>query len=203
MAGADRIGFMEVLRLKHIPFALVLYFLIFLAFNFFYVAFPVHAVRTLNWSLLQLGVFFSVLSFIMVCVQGPVLSRISGKYSDGVLTTAGSIMLAASFFLLTSGNVVVIYTSVVLFSGGNGIMWPSFLSLLSKAAGQQNQGAVQGFASSAGSLASIIGMIVGGVVYGLIGVTTFMIPGVLLLVIFGLSFQLLSVEKPGPLQQVR
>ena len=195
MAGADRIGLMEVLRLKHIRFALVLYFLIFLAFNFFYVSFPVHAVQTLQWSLLQLGIFFSVLSFVMVCVQGPVLGKISNKFSDGVLTIAGSIMLAASFFLLTSGNIVVIYAAVLLFSGGNGIMWPSFLSLLSKAAGQQYQGAVQGFASSAGSLASIIGLIVGGFVYGMIGVATFMIPGVLLLVIFGLSFRLLPVEK--------
>ena len=89
----------------------------------------------------------------------------------------------------------MIYASVVLFSSGNGIMWPSFLSLLSKIAGQQYQGAVQGFASSAGSLASIVGLIVGGVVYGLIGVATFVIPGILLLVIFALSFKLLSIEK--------
>ena len=195
MAGADRIGFREVLLLKHIPFTLLLYFLIFLAFNFFYVAFPIHAVQHLKWSLLQLGVFFSVLSFVMVCVQGPILGRISNKFSDGALTIAGSILLAASFFLLTSSNVVLIYASVVLFSSGNGIMWPSFLSLLSKIAGQQYQGAVQGFASSAGSLASIVGLIVGGVVYGLIGVATFVIPGILLLVIFALSFQLLSIEK--------
>ena len=194
MAGAEKIGLKEVLLLKHIPFALVLYFLIFLAFNIFYVAFPVHAVQALKWSLLELGVFFSVLSFIMVCVQGPMLGRISNRFSDGVLTVAGSILLAVSFFLLTSENVVVIYASVVLFAGGNGIMWPSFLAILSKLAGSQYQGAVQGFASSAGSLASIVGLVAGGIVYGQIGVLTFVIPGVLLLVIFGLSFKLLQLE---------
>jgi predicted MFS family arabinose efflux permease len=91
--------------------------------------------------------------------------------------------------------VILIYLSVVLFSSGNGIMWPSFLSLLSKVAGQQHQGAVQGYASSAGSLASIVGLIAGGVVYGVIGVATFVIPGMLLLVIAALSSKLLSVEK--------
>ena len=194
MAGAEKVRLKDVLLLKNIPFALVLYFLIFLAFNFFYVAFPVHAVQALEWSLPELGVFFSVLSLIMVGVQGPLLSKISNRYSDGVLTVAGSILLATSFFLLTSENVVVIYASVVLFAGGNGIMWPSFLALLSKLAGSRYQGAVQGFASSAGSMASIAGLIAGGVVYGMIGVLTFVIPGVLLLVIFGLSFRLLQLE---------
>ena len=195
MAGADKVPLQQVLLRKDIAFTLLLYFLIFLAFNFFYVAFPVHAVERLQWSLLQLGVFFSVLSAVMVCVQGPVLSRISGKFSDGVLTIGGSVFLAAGFFLMTSSSVGLIYAGAVLFSSGNGIMWPSFLSLLSKIAGQPYQGAVQGFASSAGSLASIVGLIAGGFIYGLIGAATFVIPGALLLVMGGLSFKLLTIEK--------
>ena len=195
IAGAEKAAFGDVLKLPHIPFALLLYFLIFLAFNFFYVAFPVHAVQRLGWSLLELGVFFSILSFIMVLVQGPVLGRLSKRFSDGSLTIAGSFLLAASFLLLTSRNTVLIYTSVMLFSGGNGIMWPSFLSMLSKMAGQSTQGAVQGYASSAGSLASIIGLIAGGFVYGRMGVATFLIPAVLLLMISMLSFKLLAIEK--------
>ncbi len=195
ITGTDRINFRGILNLRYIPFILILYFIIFLAFNFFYVAFPVHAVQSLKWSLLELGVFFSVMGFIMVFVQGPVLSKISDKFSDSVLTIAGSTLLGASFFLFTSYNVVFIYLGVVLFSSGNGLMWPSFLSILSKVAGQKYQGAIQGYASSAGSLASIIGLITGGILYGLIGVTTFWIPGILLLIIFVLSFKLLAIEK--------
>ena len=131
----------------------------------------------------------------MVFVQGPVLSKISDKFSDSMLTIAGSTLLAASFFLFTSSNIVLIYAGVILFSGGNGIMWPSFLSILSKVAGQKYQGAIQGYASSTGSLASIIGLIAGGFIYGIIGVTTFWIPGILLLIIFALSFKLLAMEK--------
>ena len=37
----------------------------------------------------------------------------------------------------------LIFAGVILFSSGNGIMWPSFLSHLSKVAGQKYQGAVQ------------------------------------------------------------
>ena len=196
MVGSDRITFREILKLNHIPFILILYFLIFLAFNFFYVAFPVHAVESLKWSLLELGIFFSVLGLIMVCVQGPVLSRISDRFSDRLLTIAGSILLGSSFFLFTSNDKGLIYLGVMLFSSGNGIMWPSFLSILSKVAGQQHQGAIQGYASSTGSLASIIGLIAGGLIYGWIGVTTFWIPGILLLIIFALSFKLSAIKEP-------
>ncbi len=195
LAGSEKVSFKSVLRLKHIPFMLLLYFLIFLAFNFFYVAFPIHAIQGLKWSLLKLGFFFSVMGLILVLVEGPVLSKISGKYSDGILTVAGSILLAFSFFLFTNENEIIIFSGVILFYSGNCIMWPSFLSHLSKVAGQKYQGAVQGFASSAGSLASIIGLIAGGFIYGLLAVKTFLIPGFLFLFIFVLLFLFFVIEN--------
>lgn len=197
MTGDGKAKLKDILQLKNIPFILVLYFAIFLAFNFFYVAFPMHAVEGLHWSLFKLGIFFSFLSLVMVCVQGPVLSRISNKFSDSTLTLAGSVILAVGFFLFTSMNEVLIFFGILGFSFGNGIMWPSFLSILSKAAGDKYQGAVQGYASSAGSLASIIGLIVGGVVYGFMGVQTFLLSGVLILVIFVMCFKLVAVENSG------
>jgi predicted MFS family arabinose efflux permease len=130
----------------------------------------------------------------MVIVQGPVLSKISNKFSDAVLTIAGSLLLSVSFFLFTSSSEYLIYAAVIFFSAGNGIMWPSFLSLLSKVAGQRYQGAVQGFASSAGSLASIIGLISGGVIYSVLGINIFIIPGILLLIIFMMCFRLLAIK---------
>ena len=131
----------------------------------------------------------------MVGVQGPVLSKISNKFSDSTLTLAGSVILAIGFFLFTSKSEALIFVGVLFFSAGNGIMWPCFLSILSKAAGDKYQGAVQGYASSAGSLASIIGLIAGGVLYGLVGVQTFLLSGILILLIFVLSFKLVSVEN--------
>ncbi len=200
LAGAEKISLKNVLRLKHIPFLLLLYFLIFLAFNFFYVAFPIHAIQGLKWSLLKLGVFFSLVGLILVLVEGPVLGKISGKYSDSILIIAGSILLGMSFFLFTSENEILILAGVILFSGGNGIMWPSFLSQLSKMAGQKFQGAVQGYASSTGSLASIIGLIAGGFLYGLLGVQTFLIPGFLFLLIFVLLILFSASENSSPLE---
>jgi len=197
LKGAEEFSFKNILGLTHIPFMLFLYFLIFLAFNFFYVAFPIHAVEGLKWSVLEIGIFFSVIGLILVLVEGPILSKISRRYSDGVLTIVGSILLAFSFFLFTSESKLIIFVGVILFSCGNGVMWPSFLSQLSKMADQKYQGAVQGFASSAGSLASIIGLIAGGFIYRILAVKTFLIPGFLFLIIFILLILFFVIDKSG------
>ncbi|MBV6645829.1 MAG: MFS transporter [Cyclobacteriaceae bacterium] len=176
MAGSENVKLSDVLKLKNVPFVLIQYFLIFLGFNFFYVAFPVHAVQTLEWDMFKIGLFFSVLSGTMVLVQGPILSKISDRFSEGALFVAGNFILAGGFYLFTFSSDPLLFLGAVLFAFGNGIMWPSFLSMLSKVAGQQYQGAVQGFASSAGSLASILGLILGGILYSLMGHWIFLLP---------------------------
>ena len=195
ISGTDSIDFRGILKLPHIPLFLVLYFLVFLAFNFFYVAFPVHAIESLEWTLLELGIFFSVMGFILVIVQGPVLSTISKKYADSILLAVGSIFLGVGFFLFVSIDIIFIYLGVAFFSVGNGLLWPSFLALLSRIAGKKYQGVIQGYGSSVGSLASIIGLIGGGLIYGLIGVKIFWIPSLILVIIFALTFRLIAIEK--------
>jgi MFS family permease len=195
LKGAQNTTFKDILKLDHVPYFLALYFLIFLAFNLYYVAFPVHAVMYLEWDLFELGLFFSVLSGIMVLVQGPVLNRISGKFSEAGLILSGSIMLSLAFILFTNESVYSIGVAVVLFAAGNGIMWPSFLSLLSEIAPRRYQGAVQGFASSAGSLASIIGLITGGLLYTYFGIKVFWVPGIIMFVIFLLCLRLENTKK--------
>jgi MFS family permease len=180
---SENFRFKDIIKLKHIPYLLIIYFLIFLAFNFFYVAFPVHAINSLNWTLLDLGIFFSVLSAIMVVVQGPLLIIVSERFSDHTLVVSGSILLAVSFFLFRYPDTYLIYLGVIFFSFGNGIMWPSFLAILSKIAGDQYQGAIQGFASSSGSIASIIGLISGGILYSIISVNIFILPVLIMIII--------------------
>ena len=69
-------------------------------------------------------------------------------------------------------------------------MWPSFMALLANAAGERFQGAVQGIGSSVGSLASIVGLIVGGVLYEVFGRGTFVGSSVLiyLIAVFAVAF---------------
>ena len=52
---------------------LVTYFLVMLAFNFFYVTFPVFAVGVLGWLIRDTGLFFAVMGLLMVVVPRSVL----------------------------------------------------------------------------------------------------------------------------------
>jgi MFS family permease len=182
----------DVFKIKYIPFLLVLYFLIFLGFNIYYAAFPTHAAKDLKWSVTQLGIFYAVLSGIMVLIQGPVLRKALKKFSEERLVIIGSIILGTNFILFVSNNIVSVSVAVVLFAVGNGLIWPSFMSILSRRAGSKLQGAVQGIAGSFGGLASILGLTLGGFLYNSIGAVTFLISAIVIFAVFVMSFRLLK-----------
>jgi MFS family permease len=188
----NKIPFRKILQVKNVPYMLLMYFIIFLGFNIFYTSFPIHSATALNWSIAELGIFFSVLSFFMTIVQGPVLSRVSKIVSEPWLILIGNLILGTNFILLMSYDTRVIYGAAALFAVGNGLMWPSVLSILSKVAGDKYQGSIQGFAGSVGSFSSIIGLIIGGLLYETIGVLSFIISAVCIYVAFIFSFHLRS-----------
>jgi MFS family permease len=190
LSNPEKLKLKDVLKMEGIPLFLILYFVIFLGFNIFYTAFPVHAVRGLDWPVASMGLFFSILSLVMIVFQGPVLAVLSRRFSEVFLMVAGSLILAVNFFLLMIPSTPITFLAALFFAAGNGLMWPSFLSLLSKQAGNRYQGAVQGVASSAGSLASIVGLVLGGLLYELIGPVTFLISGSLIVLVFLLSLRL-------------
>lgn len=174
-------SFRDVLHIRNVPLLLALNLLIFVAFSLFYAAFPMHTTRTLDWSVTGLGAFYSFLGLTTALAQGPLLARIGTRVSETPLIIAGAIILAAGFALLASSHRAIIFLGGALFSLGNGLMWPSFLALLSRAGGSSLQGAVQGLSGSAGSLGSIVGLVAGGLLYETIAGFIFPLAGVLIL----------------------
>ena len=94
MKGAAKLSFRKILALKNISYLMVIYFLVMLGFNFFYLAFPIYAVKELQWSVTDTGFFFSVMGLSMVITQGPILSRVAKKFSSATLVLAGSLVLS-------------------------------------------------------------------------------------------------------------
>ena len=194
IANPQRLKLQDIFKLKHISFLLVLYFLIFLGFNIFYTSFPNHAVGGLGWTITQMGIFYAVLSGIMVLVQGPILRKALKKFSEEQLVIIGSVILGTNFILLVSPDIILIYGAAVLFAVGNGLMWPSVMSILSNRAGTIYQGTVQGVANSFASLASIIGLLLGGLLYNMLGATTFLISAGVIFSVFVMSFRLMKIR---------
>ncbi len=180
----------RIWSIQKFPFFLALYFLIFLAFNFFYATFPVHASENLQWDSSALGIFFTVLSTSMIITQTFILPRLSNQFDEVPLFIVGSVLLAASFGTMVVESAWLVYLSGILFGLGNGLMWPSFLALLSQLGNKKQQGAIQGVAGSAGSLASIMGLIAGGFIFSMIGQQIFMISAIGLVIIALLGVRL-------------
>lgn len=192
MQGENKYSFVDVLRIKRIPLLLSLYFLVMLAFNFFYISFPVYALQQLKWSIASMGTFFTFMSVLMVIVQGPVLKRASRKWSDSSLITFGSLILAGGFTFYISSSNILIYFGTALLAVGNGLMWSSLMSVLSKAAGERMQGAVQGYASSIGAVASIMGLVLGGLLFEIMQRWIFLLAAFAIMCVFAASFNLKS-----------
>ncbi|WP_299247618.1 MFS transporter [uncultured Aquimarina sp.] len=181
-------SFKGVLGQKGIPLLFSIYFLTFLAFSLFYAGLPIYASTMLDWTAIDLGIFLAYSSFIMILVQGPLLSFLSGKVPNIRLIAVGTILLSLSFFLLSNPSIIILYIANTLLSLGNGLMWPSFLSLLSKTGNSQMQGAIQGYGNSMGSLASIFGLVLGGIMFESIDITIFIIGSGIFLLILILLF---------------
>jgi MFS transporter, DHA1 family, tetracycline resistance protein len=194
-ANPKRLKLQDVFKLKYISFLLILYFFVFVGFNIFYTAFPIHAVSGLGWTVTEMGIFYAVLSGIMILVQGPILRKALKRFSEEKLVIIGSAILGSNFVLFISSEIFLIYFAAVLFAVGNGLMWPSIMSILSRRAGPVYQGAVQGVAGSVTGVASIIGLTMGGVLYNIFGGITFLVSAGVIFAVFVLSFRLLRYKE--------
>ncbi len=178
---AENVTFGTILKIAGVARLLAAYFLVMLGFSFFYIGFPIHAVKVLQWSITDTGMFFAYLSLVMVVAQGPILARASKSFSDGVLAIGGTLVLTIGFAGLFWAYVPMLYVAATLIALGNGLMWPSVMAMLSSAAGNQHQGAVQGTSGSIGAAASIIGLVAGGLLYNWAGAWVFVMAALLIL----------------------
>jgi MFS family permease len=171
-----------VLEVAAVRPMIALYFLVFLGFSIFTAALPIHAATDLGWSSRDLGVLFTALALALVATESFVLPALARRISDRVLGAAGSALVALGYVLMVTRSSPALYAGAILYGVGNGLSWPSYLSMLSRSGPAQLQGTVQGVASSAGSLASVIGTLTSGVLYETIGPTTFFVSAAALVI---------------------
>lgn len=171
----------EILRLQGARRMIALYFLVFLGFSIFTTLLPVHAVVDLHWSSNRLGELFGALSLWLIATQTLLLPRLSGRASDATIAAFGSLLVAAAYILVALFAVPGAILAAALYGIGNGLLWPSYLSMLSETGPLSIRGRLQGVASSSGSVASVAGMLGGGVAFARFGDKTFLVAAAALL----------------------
>lgn len=166
--------------------ALVGTFTIFLAFNFFFAAFPIHAATAFGWETGQLGIFFAILSGMMIVAQGPLLSFASKHLPRRVVFGVGMAFMVIALVMYQLPEGAVTYMAAACFAIGNGLSWPTFQTRVAEVGGE-HQGAVQGAATSASSLASIGGLVIGGALYPVLGGSLFYLAAAMFAVVLLLT----------------
>jgi Major Facilitator Superfamily. len=193
-----KVGWFSILKISGIPFLFAVYFLTFFAFSLFYAGLPVYAKTMLGWSVIDLGLFLAYSSLIMAFVQGVAVSKISKIVSSPILVLVGSLFLGTSLILIANENIFIMYVGNTMLSLGNGIMWPSFLSILSSKGDKALQGTIQGYGTSMGSIASMFGLVIGGILFEAIGTNVFLLgAGVFFLITVLMLFQSLKNRMIG------
>ena len=141
---------------------LVIDFVYWFAFAIFQTTFALFTARRFQFNASQTGYFFSVFGVLGAVVQGGFIRPIVRALGDKRTFIVGIACSAAGLIAATLTHSVVMFTaSLVPLAFGIGLGHPTVSSLVSKAAGPEEQGRVQGAASAMESLGRTVGPVWG------------------------------------------
>lgn len=172
---AQRSSLAALLAIPRTKRMIALYFLVYLGFSIFATVLPMHALVDLGWSSGQLGNLFGVLALSLIATQAWILPKLAARSTDQTLGAVGCVQVAVAYMLVAFGGTTAAFITAVLYGVGNGLMWPSYLAMLSATGPANMRGRLQGVGSSSGSIASIAGMLGGGSAFGVLGAKTFLV----------------------------
>lgn len=152
---------------------------------------------SLNWKADGIGVVFLITGVMDIVVQAGLVNYLLPRLREVKLAMLGllSLMLGYGLYalLVYLPSPGLLFTAVVLYGLGSGLLEPSLRGLLSQAAGPNEQGVVQGGGQSLQSLALVIGPLVGGLLYAQVGHAS---PYWLSAIISGLTLLALLLVRP-------
>ncbi len=125
-----------------------------------------HARDRFHFNHRDMAYFFLFMGFIVAVIQGGLLGRLARRFGEQTLIVIGSISFTLGFFLIPSTyRVSLLYVVAALIAIGQGLCYPSLITIVSKIAPENERGTLLGFATSAGSLARFFGPIILGSLY--------------------------------------
>lgn len=142
---------------------LIASFFITFAFVAMEATFALLAQRKFDLHSTQLGRIFGALGIVIVITQGGLVGRLVRRYGELTLALIGcgtlAVLLGLVPWMPTLALTVVALLGV---AAGQGLLIPSLSSLLSRASGADEQGAVLGLGQSFGALARAMGPVIAG-----------------------------------------
>lgn len=123
----------------------------------------------LNWGPAEVGPALGVFGLVGAFVQGGIFRPLVKKYGERVTAILGLIILAAGLIwvglLPSTGG---FWAATILMALGTGLCTPAAATLMSRAVGEYDQGAIHGLNYSATSLGRGSGYLIGSYLFGYI-----------------------------------
>ncbi|NQX43835.1 MFS transporter [Paenibacillus tritici] len=126
-----------------------------------------------SWKPAVIGLMFSIMGLQDILSQAFIMPRLLQKYSDKQIAILGMVSEIAGYGLFALSALFSFYplfiAGMFIFGFGDSVFGPSFNGMLSKSAAAGEQGRVQGGSQSIQALARMIGPLIGGQLYVLLG----------------------------------
>jgi MFS family permease len=185
---------------------IAIFFLVILAFAAMESIFALWALRQLDWGPEKVGYVFAYLGLLSAFMQGGLTRRLTKRYGEERLLLLGLVLLAIGLVIVPfSRDLAVLGIAFAVLAVGLGLTQPALNSLVSRRAGEGEQGQVLGVTQSIGSLARVIGPALAGYLFADLGHSSPFLSGavivaiafVLALNLFG-GFGAAPVVEPEP-----
>jgi DHA1 family tetracycline resistance protein-like MFS transporter len=175
----------NILLTKNLNRLLVSAFLLWIPNGSLQAVFSQFTVDTFSWKPVLIGLMFSIIGVQDIISQGFIMPKLLMKLSDKQIAMLGMVSEIIGYCLIALSAICSFYPLLIvgmfIFGFGDSIFGPSFNGMLSKSVDASEQGRIQGGSQSIQALARMIGPIVGGQIYVLLGHAAPAIMGIILI----------------------
>jgi MFS transporter, DHA1 family, tetracycline resistance protein len=170
----------------------------FMAFAAMEATFALYTEARFLWTARETGKFFSFVGLFIVLAQGVLVGRAVAAIGERRTLILGTCTLALGFVTMALTPVWwLLPVAGVCIACGNGLIMPSFSALVSHNSTADNQGVNSGLAQSGGSLGRIVGPMIAGGMFELVGPGAPMASSAVMAAMVGLVVFML-VHEPRP-----
>lgn len=153
-----------------------------------------------GWGPRTVGLTFFFVGIVLAAMQGGLVGRLVQRFGEARLVTAGVAFIALGLLTIALAKVVPeVFAANILLAAGMSLLNPSINSLISQHAGSSERGGIMGVAQSASSLSRIVGPVVAGALFDLLGRNAPYFAGAILLA--GMVVFSLRIPRARPLPE--
>ncbi|MBU0570266.1 MFS transporter, partial [Patescibacteria group bacterium] len=155
--------------------------------------FALYSERKFGFGAQNVGFLLAYVGLINIALRGFLIPKLIDRYGEFQLKIAGVVSIIIGLLLLSVANgYLTLLPAISLFAFGGGISRPLLMGSISRSASEREQGAVIGFTNSLGSIAQMIGPLIGGYL-----LTNFFPDSLMLVSAFVMGIGFLLILKGG------